>query len=174
MEMSGLDPEKDVILEIATLVTDNDLNIVATGPSLVIHREASLFSTMDDWNRSHHTKSGLWDAVLKSTIDEREAEKQTIEFIKEHTKPKESPLCGNSIWQDRRFLARYMPSIDEHLHYRLVDVSTIKELAQGWYPTSEKFKVKKGSHRAMDDIVESIEELRFYRDNFFIKTTVNS
>ncbi len=173
MEMSGLDPEKDVILEIATVVTDNELNLIATGPNLVVRREASLFATMDDWNRSHHTKSGLWDAVLKSPIDEREAERQTLEFIKTHAKQKESPLCGNSVWQDRRFLVRYMPSIDEHLHYRLVDVSSIKELVQGWYPKSEKFKTKKGSHRALDDILESIEELKFYRDNFFIKPSSN-
>lgn len=174
MEMSGLDPEKDVILEIATIVTDNDLNVIAIGPNLVVHREASLFATMDDWNRRHHTKSGLWDAVLKSTIDEQEAERQTIEFIKAHTKEKESPLCGNSIWQDRRFLVRYMKSIDEHLHYRLVDVSTIKELVQGWYPESEKFKAKKASHRALDDIIESIEELKYYRDHFFIKATTTT
>ena len=166
LEMTGLDPDKDTIIEIATLITDGDLNIVAMGPELVVHQDASRFDTMDAWNREHHVKSGLWSKVLASEISLIEAERQTLDFIKEHCQPKDSPLCGNSIWQDRRFLVRYMQNIDTYLHYRMIDVSTIKELAGRWYPT-QKFKKPKGSHRALDDIQESLDELRFYRQTFF-------
>lgn len=167
LEMTGLDPFKDVIIEIATVVTDGQLNVVETGPHYAIRRDPALFETMDDWNKTTHTKTGLWSEVIKSTVSEEQAEKETLAFIQRFTKPRQSPLCGNSIWQDRRFLARYMKSIDEHLHYRLIDVSTIKELAGIWYPRDEKYTAKKGNHRALDDIMESIEELKFYRTRFF-------
>ncbi|MBQ48012.1 MAG: oligoribonuclease [Zetaproteobacteria bacterium] len=164
LEMSGLDPETDVILEIATIATDSDLNILAEGPNLVIKREQSLFETMDSWNKKHHTASGLWEKVISSEITEQEAEKLTLNFIKEHSKSNTSPLCGNTIYQDRRFLAKYLKSIDSYLHYRIIDVSSLKELANRWRP--DLVFTKKQSHRALDDIKESIEELKFFKDNF--------
>ena len=166
LEMTGLDPDKDTIIEMATLITDAELNIIATGPELVIKQDANRFESMDSWNREHHTKSGLWAKVLASKVALEEAEGLTLDFIKQHCSLKESPLCGNSIWQDRRFLVRYMQTLEAYLHYRLVDVSTIKELAGRWYP-KHKFKKPKGSHRALDDIQESLDELRFYRQTFF-------
>lgn len=168
LEMTGLSPEADVIIEIATILTDTDLNIVAEGPDLVIRREPEWFQKMDGWNKEHHTKSGLWKAVLESTVTEAEAEEQTLAFIRKHVGSRESPLCGNSVWQDRRFLARYMPKVDAYLHYRLVDVSTLKELGRRWYPQElTKLSKESSSHRALEDIRESIEELRFYRKNIF-------
>jgi oligoribonuclease len=167
LEMTGLDPDADTIIEIATIITDGNLKIIASGPNLIIHQEPERFEKMDDWNKEHHTKSGLWQAVVKSTITLKDAERQTFEFIKNHCKVNESPLCGNSVWQDRRFLVRYMPSIDDFLHYRLVDVSTIKELAARWFPKIEPEKPKDSAHRALDDIKESIDELIFYRQNVF-------
>jgi oligoribonuclease len=164
--MTGLDPERDTIIEIATLVTDSELNIVAEGPELVIHQDPSRFDAMDDWNKEHHTKSGLWQKVVDSKVSLAEAEALTLAFLKQHVGVKESPLAGNSVWQDRRFLLRYMPSIDAHLHYRLVDVSTVKELASRWYP-NVKFAKPKGAHRALDDVRESLDELKFYRETFF-------
>lgn len=164
--MTGLVPERDTIIEIATLVTDADLNIVAEGPEIVISHPAALFDTMDEWNREHHTKSGLWKKVLASTVSLAEAERLTLDFVKSHVGVRESPLAGNSIWQDRRFLARYMQQLEAYLHYRVVDVSTVKELATRWYPTA-KYGKKKGAHRAMDDIRESVEELRYYRKTLF-------
>jgi oligoribonuclease len=166
LEMTGLDPERDTIIEMATLVTDAELNVVAEGPELVIHQAAAMFDRMDDWNREHHTKSGLWAKVVASDITLAEAERQTLEFVAKHVGPRESPLCGNSVWQDRRFLVKYMRSLEAYLHYRLVDVSSVKELATRWYPGT-KFTKKKGAHRALDDIRESIDELRFYREAFF-------
>jgi len=166
LEMTGLDPIEDEIIEIATLITDGELNILATGPELILNQPAERFTKMDDWNQEHHKKSGLWDSVVNSKITLQEAEQQTLAFLKEHVGPNESPLAGNSVWQDRRFLVKYMPQIDEHLHYRLIDVSSIKELSTSWYP-GIKFVAKNGSHRAMDDIKESVEELKFYRENFF-------
>lgn len=168
LEMTGLDPDTDTIIEIATLVTDFDLNVIEEGPEIVIHQDASRFDKMDDWNKEHHTKSGLWAKVVSSEVSLAEAEAQTLAFIKKHCAHRESPLCGNSVWQDRRFLARYMRKIDQHLHYRLVDVSTVKELIIRWYPQA-RFEKKKNAHRAMDDIRESLEELKFYRENFFAK-----
>lgn len=168
LEMTGLDPERDTIIEMATLITDSDLNIVAEGPEIVIRQDAALFAGMDDWNKEHHTKSGLWAQVISSTTTLAEAEQQTLSFIKSHVGLKESPLCGNSIWQDRRFLTRYMPAIEAYLHYRLVDVSSVKELVSRWYPDNWKFSKPKGSHRAMDDIRESIDELRHYRTKIFL------
>jgi oligoribonuclease len=169
MEMTGLNPEVDTILEMATLVTDDQLNIVAEGPELIVHQEEKWFEHMDDWNKKQHTESGLWPAVLKSTITLKQAEEETLAFIKKHSKEKHSPLCGNSIWQDRRFLRRYMASIDKYLHYRNVDVSSFKEMGSRWYPDKGFKKSAADKHRALDDIRESIQELKFYRENFFIK-----
>ncbi len=166
LEMTGLDPDRDKILEIATLVTDADLRVIADGPELIIHQDPALFDRMDDWNKEHHGKSGLWAKAVSSQVSQAEAEQRTLSFLKAHTGPKESPLCGNSIWQDRRFLARHMPELEAYLHYRLVDVSTIKELAARWYPNA-RFAKKKGAHRALDDIRESLGELKFYRDHLF-------
>lgn len=166
LEMTGLDPEADEIIEIATIVTDYDLNIIASGPELIIHQPPERFEKMDDWNQQHHTKSGLWDAVVASKISLKEAEAQTLEFLQEHVKEGTSPLAGNSIWQDRRFLGAYMKKIDAHLHYRCVDVSSFKVLGMHWFP-KKAFEGKKGSHRALDDIKESIEELKFYKEHYF-------
>lgn len=168
MEMTGLDPDKDVIIEIAAVVTDPDLNVIATGPDLVVQRDQRLFAGMDKWNQEHHTKSGLWAAVIASKVTEREAEQATLDFIKQHVTVKSSPLCGNSVWQDRRFLYRYMPALEEYLHYRLIDVSTIKELTGRWYGDQLKYDAKKNSHRALDDIMESIDELKYYRSKVFV------
>lgn len=170
MEMSGLDPEKDVILEIATIVTDKHLEILAEGPTLIIGHDASLFDRMDDWNQAHHVKSGLWEKVVRSTTDLTAAESQTIEFLKDYTIARQNPLCGNSIAQDRMFINRYLPNLNQHLHYRMIDVSSIKELVKRWYPHGPKEPAKQNNHRALDDIRESIEELRFYRDHYFHTT----
>ena len=168
LEMTGLDSETDVIIEMATLITDLELNVIETGPEIIIHQSAERFAKMDSWNQTQHTKSGLWAKVLTSTITQDEAEKMTLDFIKQHCGPRESPLCGNSIWQDRRFIAKHMKLLDEYLHYRLVDVSSVKILGKIWYPAeSDKGKSKKNSHRALDDIKESIEELRYYRKILF-------
>lgn len=168
LEMSGLDPEVERILEIAVLVTDADLRVIAEGPDLIVHQSDDLLARMDAWNTEHHGDSGLTEAVRKSKLSEAEAEAQVLEFLKEHCVARQAPLAGNSIGQDRRFLYRYMPAVSDHLHYRSIDVSTIKELARRWYPDIlEQAPVKKGAHRAMDDIAESIEELRFYREAVF-------
>jgi len=166
MEMTGLDPVKDRIIEIASIVTDGQLNILAEGPNLVIHQPERLIRGMDQWNQEHHSKSGLIADVRNSTVTVKAAEKMTLEFLKEYCKPKKAPLCGNSIHHDRRFLARDMPAIDDYLHYRHVDVSTIKALVARWYP-KDKEPPKGKSHRALSDIRESIEELRFYRERYF-------
>lgn len=168
MEMSGLDPERERILEIATIITDADLKVVAEGPELVIGQPESVLSAMDAWNRKHHGESGLLDRVRASSITEAQAEEQTLAFLRAWCDPKKSPLAGNSIYQDRRFLARYMPQIDDYLHYRLIDVSTIKELARRWFPSAlDRMPAKRNAHRAIDDIRESIDELRYYRRNVF-------
>jgi oligoribonuclease len=166
MEMSGLDPDTCAILEIATIVTTGNLELIAEGPELVVHQPDEVLEAMDDWNTRHHGASGLTAAVRASTIDVAEAETRTLAFIAEHTNIRTSPLCGSSVWQDRRFLVRYMPRIDAWLHYRIIDVSSIKELARRWYPKCEP-PTKGQSHRALDDIRESIEELRFYREQLF-------
>ncbi len=166
LEMTGLDPATCTIIEIATIVTDGQLNVLEQGPNLAIRQPPELFATMDDWNQRQHTQSGLWKRVLDSTISLDEAEAQTLSFIQKHVPKKSSPLCGNSIWQDRRFLRRYMPSVDQYLHYRMVDVSTFKETIARWYP-GESNPPKMGSHLALDDIRESIAELKYYRENFF-------
>lgn len=166
LEMSGLDPEHDVILEIATLVTGPDLEIVAEGPDLVIHQPDEILEGMDEWNTKHHGESGLTESVRNSEIDTREAEARTLSFLEKHVEPDSAPLCGNSIGQDRRFLYRYMPELSEFLHYRNIDVSSIKELVYRWYDDIEPPN-KDANHRALDDIRESIEELRYYREHVF-------
>lgn len=168
LEMSGLDVERERILEIAVLITDPDLVVVAEGPDLIVHQPDSVLDAMDDWNREHHRDSGLTERVRASTLSEVDAEELVLAFLGEHCAPKTAPLCGNSVGQDRRFLAKYMPRVEQFLHYRIVDVSTVKELARRWYPVLfEKRPVKQGKHRALDDIRESIEELRWYREHVF-------
>lgn len=169
MEMTGLDPNKERIIEMATIITDGNLVEVATGPDLVIHQSDEILAAMDDWNTKHHGGSGLVERVKASTILDEVAEAETLAFINAHVGAKERPvLAGNSIHQDRRFIRRYMPKLDARLHYRMIDVSTIKELARRWYPQIlTKQPVKNDSHRALDDIRESIDELRFYRANIF-------
>ena len=164
MEMSGLDPDKDRILEVAVLVTNGELEVVAEGPNLILHQPDEVLEAMDEWNTSHHGQSGLTKRVRESTIDEAQASAVLLDFLGAHTQKRKAPLAGNSIHQDRRFVARYLPEVEDWLHYRNVDVSTIKELAQRWYPTQYSGRpTKKGSHRAMDDLRESIDELRYYR-----------
>jgi oligoribonuclease len=173
MEMTGLDPNKERIIEIATLITDTDLRMIAEGPNIVIHQGPKILHSMDSWNKKHHHSSGLLDAVKKSKISLKRAEKMTLDFIKKHCEPKKSPLCGNSIHHDRRFLERYMPSIHEYLHYRHIDVSSVKALAQYWYPKDKEQYKKNNTHRALDDIRESIEELTYLRKKIF-KTRLKS
>lgn len=166
LEMTGLDPDNDVIIEIATVITDKDLAILAQGPVLAVHQSDATLAVMDDWNQQHHGQSGLIERVKASTIDAAEAERQTIEFLRQWVPENTSPICGNSIGQDRRFLYRYMPKLEAYFHYRNIDVSTVKELAARWAPeVKESFK-KESSHQALDDILESIAELRYYREHF--------
>ncbi|MGR9000172.1 MAG: oligoribonuclease [Gammaproteobacteria bacterium] len=166
LEMTGLDPDSDLIIEIATVVTDKDLNILAQGPVLAVHQSDAVLALMDDWNQKHHGQSGLIDRVKASTINEAEAERLTIEFLKQWVPENTSPICGNSIGQDRRFLYRYMPKLEAYFHYRNIDVSTLKELAARWAPEVKNGFNKESSHQALDDIIESIEELRYYREHF--------
>ncbi|MGR9106996.1 MAG: oligoribonuclease [Gammaproteobacteria bacterium] len=167
LEMTGLDPDHDSIIEIATIVTNPRLEILAEGPVHVIHQADDILEQMDDWNRKHHTSSGLVDRVRESRVREPEAERQTIEFLQRWVPANRSPMCGNSICQDRRFLYRCMPQLERYFHYRNLDVSTIKELAIRWAPQLGGGFSKKTSHRALDDIRESIEELAYYRKHFF-------
>jgi len=167
LEMTGLDPDRDTILEIATLITNDELEVLAEGPALVIHQDKSVLDRMDAWNTEHHGKSGLTQRVLDSTTTLAEAEAQTLAFVKTYCVERMSPLCGNSIWQDRRFLCRYMPKFESYLHYRNIDVSTVKELVRRWYGDGTKPPEKKHAHLALDDIRESIAELEFYRHTFF-------
>lgn len=166
LEMSGLVPEVNHILEIATLVTDKDLNIIAEGPSLVTYQPDGVLDAMDEWCTTHHGNSGLTEKVRNSTTSVSEAEEQTLSFVEQWVEKGASPLCGNSIWQDRRFLIKYMPRLDAFCHYRNIDVSTLKELAARWRPEIMAGFNKKGSHRALDDILESIDELKYYRTHF--------
>lgn len=166
-EMTGLDTRVDRIIEIATLVTDSDLNIVAEGPELAIHRPDELLAQMDAWNTKHHTQSGLVDRVRQSQIEIEDADRLTFEFISQYAEAHAAPLCGNSVWQDRRFIDMEMPLTAHHLHYRNVDVSSFKEMARRWYPKLEPYK-KENHHRALDDIRESIAELRYYREKLFV------
>jgi len=168
LEMTGLNPDSDLIIEIATIVTDKDLNILAQGPVLAVHQADEVLAAMDDWNQKHHGQSGLIDRVKASTVTEREAELLTLEFLKRWVPEKTSPICGNSIGQDRRFLYRYMPDLEAYFHYRNLDVSTLKELAARWAPEVKNGFNKESKHQALDDIVESIEELRYYREHFIV------
>ena len=166
MEMTGLDPDKDRVIEIATIITDGQLRVIEEGPQFIVHQPKRVMQAMDEWNRKHHGSSGLTEAVLASKLTVRAAERQTLAFIKKYCPSKTAPLCGNSVHHDRRFLARHMPKLHEYLHYRLVDVSSIKELVKRWYGPA-RFPAKKECHRALDDIRESIEELKFYRRKYF-------
>ena len=166
LEMTGLDCDNDVIIEIATIVTDKNLNILAEGPVLAIHQADETLAAMDDWNQKHHGQSGLVDRIKASTVDEAEAEKQTLDFLKQWLPARKSPMCGNSICQDRRFLHRCMPELEQFFHYRNLDVSTLKELAARWAPDIQKGFNKKSAHQALDDIRESIDEMKYYREHF--------
>lgn len=170
MEMSGLLPETDRILEIAMIVTDGDLNIVAEGPVLVVHQEDAVLDRMDAWNKGTHSKSGLIDKVKASTLSEADVEAECLAFLKQHVKSSISPMCGNTIHQDRRFMNRYMPKLEAYFHYRNIDVSTIKELCKRWQPEVAKGFSKQQAHTALADIIESVEELRYYREKLFIPT----
>ncbi|KAL0879971.1 hypothetical protein ABMA27_002484 [Loxostege sticticalis] len=168
LEMTGLDIDKDHILEIACLVTDADLNVVATGPNLVIHQPDSILDNMNSWCVAQHGESGLTEASRKSPISITEAEKKVMEFVTSHVPEKKCPLGGNSVYMDRLFLRKYMPNLDSYLHYRIIDVSTIKELARRWFQKEySSIPKKKFQHRSVDDILESIEELKYYRNNIF-------
>ena len=167
LEMSGLNLESDCILEIATIVTDSKLNILAEGPDIAVHQSNNILDNMDAWNTEHHNHSGLVERVRNSTINTAEAEKQVLEFIQQYVPAKNSPICGNSICTDRRFLYKHMPSLEAYFHYRNLDVSTIKILAQHWAPVIAQGANKISTHVALQDIRDSIEELRYYREHFF-------
>jgi len=169
LEMTGLKPEEDVIIEIATVVTDNELNVISDGPVFAISQPESALARMDDWNQRQHGGSGLLRRVRDSRIGNAEAERRTLEFLSALVPPGQAPMCGNSICQDRRFLARHMPALERHFHYRNLDVSTLKELARRWMPGMASGFVKQGTHLARDDIYESIAELRYYRQHMFVK-----
>ncbi len=166
LEMTGLDPDRDRIIEIAIVITDSQLNIVAESPALVVHQADSVLEAMDDWNKSTHARSGLIAKVKASTLAEAEAEQRYLDFLAQYLPAKTSPICGNSICQDRRFLARHMPRLEAYFHYRNLDVSTLKELVKRWKPELAKGLTKHGKHEALADIYESIEELKYYREHF--------
>ena len=166
LEMTGLDIEKESIIEIATIITDSELNILAQGPNLAIKVSEELIEGMDEWNTTHHHQSGLVDRIRTLGVSIEEAQQKTIEFLREWVNPNSAPLCGNSVWNDRRFLDKEMPLVADYLHYRMIDVSTVKELAKRWYPEVGKYP-KKLSHLALDDIIESIEELQYFRNKVF-------
>ena len=166
MEMSGLNPDTDKILEVALVVTDSNLNTVAEAPVLILHQPAALLEVMDDWNKSTHAKSGLIDKVKASNLSEDEVEAQLVAFLSRHVPAKASPMCGNSICQDRRFLARHMPQLEAYFHYRNLDVSTLKELVKRWKPELAAGLTKLGKHEALADVYESIEEMKYYREHF--------
>ena len=166
MEMSGLDPDADKVLEVALVVTDSRLNTLAEAPVLVVHQPDAVLAAMDDWNRSTHGKSGLTERVKTSRLSESEIEQRLVAFLSEHVPPKTSPMCGNSVHQDRRFMARHLPVLEAFFLYRNLDVSTLKELAKRWKPEIMAGLVKHGKHEALADIYESIEELKYYREHF--------
>jgi oligoribonuclease len=166
MEMTGLDPDRDRVIEIAMVATDGALNALAESPVVVVRQAGAVLDAMDDWNKNTHGKSGLLDRVRASTTDEAAASEILLAFMREWVPERTSPMCGNSICQDRRFMARWLPGLEAYFHYRNLDVSTLKELARRWKPEVFKGVVKKGAHTALADIHESIEELRYYRDNF--------
>ena len=165
LEMTGLDPNSDVIIEIATIVTDKNLNALDEGPSIVVHQPDDVMENMDEWCTNQHGKSGLTERVKNSAISEETAENLTLAFLKQYVPDSKSPMCGNSICQDRRFLARYMPRLEDFFHYRNLDVSTLKELTNRWAPEKKMVYTKESSHLAMDDIKDSIDELKHYREN---------
>ena len=173
LEMSGLDPDTHVILEIASIITDEDLQVIAEGPDIAIRYPAPALASMDEWSREHHLASGLLDRVEGSPYDCKSAEKETLQFISRYCEKGMSPLCGNSIWQDRRFLVRHMPGLEAFLHYRNIDVSSLKELAKRWYPDLASFKKEK-AHLALSDIKESIAELKYYRETVFVPVSSGS
>jgi len=166
LEMTGLDPDQETIIEIATIITDSEMNIIDEGPSLAIHQSDVMLDAMDEWNTTHHGASGLTARVKASQIRMRDAEIQTLDFLKQYVAAGMSPLCGNSVHQDRRFLVLYMPELEAYLHYRNIDVSTIKELSRRWYPKMRAPR-KSGAHLALIDVRESIEELCWYRQHLF-------
>ncbi len=166
LEMTGLDPERDLIIEIATIVTDAKLEVVAEGPVIAIHQSDAVLTGMDEWNTRQHGLSGLTERVRASRVDEAQAERRTLDFLRRYLEPKQSPMCGNSICQDRRFLARYMPGLEAFFHYRNLDVSTVKEIARRWRPDVLAGVRKESKHLALDDIRDSIAELRYYRETF--------
>lgn len=166
LEMTGLDTDNDQIIEIATVITDSRLNVLAEGPVFAIHQRDEVLNAMDAWNTTQHGNSGLLDRVRRSTVDEAEAEAETLAFLSQWVPPNTSPMCGNSICQDRRFLHRCMPELERYFHYRHIDVSTLKELAARWAPEILPGFTKQGAHLALDDIKDSIAELRFYREHF--------
>ncbi|MEX2430348.1 MAG: oligoribonuclease [Dehalococcoidia bacterium] len=168
LEMTGLDPERHRILETATLVTDAALNVVAVGPVMAVHQPPEVLKAMEDWSRRTHTASGLLARVEGSKTDTREAERLTLKFIRQWVKEGASPLCGNSVHQDRRFLVREMPELNAYLHYRIIDVSSVKELVKRWYPQELQAPPKRRTHQALEDIEESIAELRWYREHVFV------
>jgi len=165
LEMTGLYPDTDSIIEIATIVTDKELNILAEGPVLAVHQSKQTMDAMDAWNQKHHGQSGLIERVLSSTLSESDVEQQTIEFLKQWVPEGASPMCGNSICQDRRFMAKTMPLLEAFFHYRNLDVSTLKELASRWAPEIMKGFKKQATHQALDDVLESIAELKYYREH---------
>lgn len=167
LEMTGLDLEREYIIEIATLITDSELNIIEEGPCLAIHQSDEILTRMDDWNQTHHSASGLVQRVKQSKITDTEGERRILEFIKKYCLEQAAPLCGNSITQDRKFLYKYMRKLHDYLHYRSVDVTSIKELVRRWYPKGPKFPKKSQAHQANIDVRESLEELIFYRKNYF-------
>ena len=166
MEMSGLNPDTDKVLEVAIVVTDSQLNTVAEAPVLVVHQPDAVLDAMDDWNRSTHAKSGLTERVRASTLSESAVDAQLVAFLSEHVPSRISPMCGNSVHQDRRFMARHLPALEAYFLYRNLDVSTLKELAKRWKPAIMAGLVKHGKHEALADVYESIEELKYYRENF--------
>ena len=166
LEMTGLDLNTESIIEIATIITDGELNIIAEGPNLAVKVSEELLANMDEWNTTHHTSSGLVERIRSEGVSLEEAIKQTCDFLVQNIEPGTAPLCGNSIHNDRAFLAKEMPEVLDLLHYRIVDVSTIKELVNRWYPDLQRYR-KKEAHRALDDIIESVEELRHYRQHIF-------
>lgn len=167
LEMTGLDPERDRIIEIATIITDKNLVVLAEGPSMVVHQPDALLDSMDEWNTRTHGNSGLTQRVRESRVSEAEAEARTLEFLGRWVGPRVSPICGNSVHQDRRFLARYMPTLEAFFHYRNLDVSTLKELAHRWAPEVAAGYTKASAHLALDDIRDSISELKYYRERLF-------
>jgi len=168
MEMTGLNPERDVVIEIATIITDSQLNTLAEGPVIAVHQDDAVLAAMDEWNTSHHTGSGLVARVRGSAHDEHSATQQTLAFLEQWVPAGASPMCGNSICQDRRFMARHMPELEAYFHYRNLDVSTLKILMQRWRPELEAGITKTSTHLALDDIRESIEEMRYYREHFIL------